>query len=181
MLRALVLLVVLCSACSLQFDLASAAPPSATPDVVVTDPALADAVSEAASDWNAGTQGAAAPTVRLAAECPAGAWCVISVPAANLPRVCNNADAVACTLMSDTMHTGPLAVRVSEPTRIYISDAIAPYELASTIMHEFGHAWGLEHAPTGLMNPTRPTAERRNPQIDAATLAAYSAVQSAVR
>lgn len=180
MTRALLVLL-LCSGCAMQFDLTAQgdAAPALAPTVVVTDAARAGAVSEAARNWQDGTvDGAAvaAPEVVLADECPEGAWCVTFAPQAQISATCG-AEALGCTLTSDTMRVaGVLRVKLPVRKRILISDSVSQYEVVSTIMHEFGHAFGLGHAPDGLMNPHRSDSERKNPRIDAATLAAFEAI-----
>lgn len=142
------------------------------PAIVITDPALADVVSAAATLWTDGTSGQwAAASITISDACPGDGdpfapplWCVTSTSA----KVFCGAPAWGCTEFAPGNGAG---------RHITISAQLAADETISTVAHELAHAIGLQHVAgtDTLMDPERDTAVRRNPTIDAVTLAAFEA------
>lgn len=134
-----------------------APPPDLEPTIGI-DPDVADLALSAVTLWSDATGGLYAPTVHLG---------------------CLDTDTL-CLRETDGMidacgESGTFRGCYSGD-EIELSEAMAYDQKTGTIAHELGHALGLEHQASGLMNPTRPVAERHLPCVDAVTLGALAAL-----
>lgn len=154
---------------------------------VLVSSEVAEAALEAGRNWTDATQNlnrAYAPLFEVADDVSPDAetadWTVVMVDHVDACVTENDPDPRGCTL------GGPETVRMRRGPVVFLATLESPhkqiqvrrglgYETVSTIMHEYGHGLGLEHLPTGLMNPDRSHSERVDPMVDTATLSAFEA------
>lgn len=151
--------------------------PTVTPRIVVSSE-IADVATEAANNWQEGTRWSPvpfAPTLTVSDDGGTDAdWTVTLVDHVDACATAEDPNPRGCTHYR--RWRGPLGIGAAREVRhIEIRRGLPMSEFAGVVMHEYGHALGLEHAPQGLMNPDRSRSEYENPLIDAATLDAFQA------
>lgn len=155
--------------------------------IVATE--LADAALEAGKNWTDATTNldrVFAPAVSVSDEVDPDTaeadWTVTAVDHVDACATESDPDPRGCTIGGPTLvraRRGPFvfeATVIAPRKQILIRRGLNPYEIVSTVMHEYGHAIDLEHLPAGLMNPNRSHSERVDPMVDTDTLAEYEAV-----
>jgi hypothetical protein len=126
------------------------------------DPAISDAAMTAIVMWEAASGGLYTPDVHLGCD-GTESYCIREVP--GMMTECLGPD-----------DTGTFnGCCDSSAHEIRISEAMYLDQMASTLTHELGHALGLGHAPSGVMNPHRSDADRHLFCLDAETVDAFSA------